>query len=301
MRARSGRTPSPRFALAKSGGASLFGCSGSVRSSLRGVAAIFLPSRRRRRHLLGRRRDAGADSRSSPPPARPPGCSSSPPPTSVFAPCPRLCRPSHHRDEHPSCHKPALRDDRVAARPELRGPLGDLHFGADRPRRLPPVLRLAPAGGPSVSNHVEGKPIKTSTHSGLSRPPVAFGIDASLSDDLRPPDSSRPAKPVGPFSSRDCGVGQVRAINSKLSRTGPTRPAAPPLVAPVALGRGSRPGRLPRHLPAEKPVGRDVRVRARPVLPVPRSRSRPGRLRSDRGVREGIRRASSFRPTCRRA
>src|SRR5580692_7068272 len=57
----------------------------------------------------------------------------------------------------------------------------------------------------ATSSQPAGKPIKTLTHAGLRRPAVAPGIAASLRLDR----TSRPFAPVGPRSSRLCGVGHA--------------------------------------------------------------------------------------------
>jgi hypothetical protein len=85
------------------------------------------------------------------------------------------------------------------------------------------LLRFLDVSG-ATSNQPTGKPIKTLTHAGLRRPAIAPVIAASLRLDR----TSRPFATVGPRSSRLCGVGQLRAMPSSDSLTGPTRPAAPP-------------------------------------------------------------------------
>jgi hypothetical protein len=110
-----------------------------------------------------------------------------------------------HRNKDAPDDEPALRHDRVAERPEFGGSVRHLHVSSDGARRFPRVLLGAATGGEGVSSHVEGKPMSVATQAGLRRPAVAPGIAASLRLDR----TSLPFAPVGPRSSRLCGVGHA--------------------------------------------------------------------------------------------
>ena len=97
----------------------------------------------------------------------------------------------------------------------------------DRARRLPRVLLFAATGGPSVQPG--GKPIRASTHAGLSLPLAAvrrFG-----------PPCAVVACPGPLVASAALGVGQRTSV-SRLGLTGPTRPAEPPRFEPYELAEG---------------------------------------------------------------
>lgn len=97
----------------------------------------------------------------------------------------------------------------------------------DRARRLPCVLLFAATGRPSV--HPGGKPIRASTHAGLSLPLAAvrrFG-----------PPCAVVACPGPLVASAALGVGQRTSV-SRLGLTGPTRPAEPPRFEPYELAEG---------------------------------------------------------------
>src|SRR5690606_18890078 len=74
----------------------------------------------------------------------------------------------------------------------------------------------------SVFVQLSGQPIIHSTKRGFRRRPGCL------------PNTSRAPFPGGPFQSRAFGVGSAprRASDSRLSLTGPVRPAAPPRLFP---------------------------------------------------------------------
>lgn len=126
-----------------------------------------------------------------------------------------------------------LRNHGIPEGPQTRR---TIHRLFDRARRFPFVLRFARTGGPSV--HPGGKPIRLSTHAGLSRPPAVVRRSG--------PPSVVAARPAPPRPSCALGVSQPRTVASVsvVPECLPLTvgyPAAPDAFASPEVGVGHKP------------------------------------------------------------